>query len=180
MKRMATFGWIATASIAGLVVLVVAVGALLPARHRAARMVVLRHSPAEIWAVITDYPAAPQWRSDVVRVERRPDQGGDPVWAEVDRHGQSIPYVTVDRDPERRLVRKIADERLPFGGTWTFELAAQPDGGTRVTITERGEVRNPIFRFVSRFVIGHGALMERYLRSLGGKFGEAVEPAPAR
>ena len=32
-----------------------------------------------------------------------------------------------------------------------------------MTITERGEVYNPIFRFVSRFVLGHEKTINTYL-----------------
>ena len=68
-------------------------------------------------------------------------------------------------EPPRRLVTRIADEDLPFGGTWTYRL--EPDGGgTRVTITEDGEVYNPVFRFVSRFVMGHDATLRTYLDDL--------------
>jgi hypothetical protein len=68
-------------------------------------------------------------------------------------------------EPPRRLVTRIADEDLPFGGTWTYEL--EPLGAsTRVILTENGEVYNPIFRFVSRFLLGHDATMIVYLDAL--------------
>ena len=35
-----------------------------------------------------------------------------------------------------------------------------------MTITERGEIRNPIFRAVARFVFGYGATMETFLAEL--------------
>ena len=42
-----------------------------------------------------------------------------------------------------------------------------PEGsGTRLTITERGEVYNPVFRFMSRFVFGHTASLDRFAESL--------------
>jgi hypothetical protein len=41
-----------------------------------------------------------------------------------------------------------------------------------LTIVERGKVRNPIFRFLSRFVFGHTATIESYLSSLAKSFGE--------
>jgi hypothetical protein len=57
-------------------------------------------------------------------------------------------------------------------GTWTFEFV--PDGGgTRLTITERGEVYNPNFRFMSRFVFGHTATMDAFFESLGKRVGES-------
>ena len=45
---------------------------------------------------------------------------------------------------------------------WTYEIAPAPNG-TTLTITEDGEVYNPIFRFMSRFVFGHEATMASYL-----------------
>jgi hypothetical protein len=69
------------------------------------------------------------------------------------------------------LVTRIADPKLPFGGTWTFEIAPDSDGAT-LRITERGYVTNPFFRFMSRFVFSQTSTMETYLKSLAKKFGE--------
>jgi hypothetical protein len=67
-------------------------------------------------------------------------------------------------------VTRVADPDQPFGGTWTFDIG--PDsGGARLTITERGEVYNPVFRFIARFVFGYTATIEGYLRSLREKLG---------
>ena len=55
------------------------------------------------------------------------------------------------------------------------DLAADGEG-TLLTITERGEVYNPIFRFVSKFLMGQTKSMDEYLRALGRKFGEEVTP----
>ena len=52
----------------------------------------------------------------------------------------------------------------PVGNTYCAS-----GSGTRVSITERGEVYNPIFRFLSRFVFGHTGTMETYLRDLARK-----------
>lgn len=74
-------------------------------------------------------------------------------------------YEIVENQPQRRLVTRIADKSLPYGGSWTIDLA--PDGaGTRVTIVENGEVYNPFFRFMSRYVIGHTATIDAYLKDL--------------
>jgi hypothetical protein len=62
-------------------------------------------------------------------------------------------------------VSRIADKKLPFGGTWTYELKAA-DRGTALTIREDGEVYNPVFRFVSRYVFGHYATLDGYLKAL--------------
>jgi uncharacterized protein YndB with AHSA1/START domain len=167
------------AGLALLVVLVFALGASLPAEHEVSRRVVLHRPAAEVWEVITDFSQAPEWRPDVVRVERSSDRGGKPVWIEYSPDGEGIPYATTVVEEQRRLVRTIADPNLPFGGTWTFELAPQ-DGETRVTITERGTVGNPLFRVVSTFFIGHETYMTRYLVALGKRFGEEVTPVDPR
>jgi hypothetical protein len=43
-----------------------------------------------------------------------------------------------------------------------------------VRITENGEVYNPLFRFVSRYVIGHNRTIDAYLRALGQATGQEV------
>ena len=49
-------------------------------------------------------------------------------------------------------------------------IAPEPNG-TTLTITEDGEVYNPIFRFMSRFVFGHEATMATYLSAAQKKLG---------
>ena len=63
---------------------------------------------------------------------------------------------------------RIADDSLPYGGAWTIELAAV-DGGTDVTITERGFIKNTIFRFLSKSVYSVTSTMEKYLDALAAK-----------
>ena len=41
---------------------------------------------------------------------------------------------------------------------------------------ERGSVYNPVFRFISRFFMGHTSAIDGFLRALGKKFG--TEPTP--
>jgi hypothetical protein len=73
-----------------------------------------------------------------------------------------------------RFVRGISTEKTPYSGSWTFYL--QPQGGvTLVRITENGQVSNPVFRFMSRFVFGHTRTIDIYLRELGKATGQKVE-----
>ncbi|HEY2546243.1 MAG TPA: hypothetical protein VGI46_09275 [Candidatus Acidoferrum sp.] len=65
----------------------------------------------------------------------------------------------------------LVQTKLPFGGTWTFEISPVASGAT-LRITERGYVTNPFFRFMSRTVFSQTATMESYLKSLARKFGE--------
>jgi hypothetical protein len=83
------------------------------------------------------------------------------------QHSKDGPLVLeiVEARPGTRFVTRIADPGQPFGGSWTFEFTADATG-TRVTITEHGEVYNPIFRFISRFVFGHDNTIKNFLSSL--------------
>ena len=86
------------------------------------------------------------------------------------KDGRAITYERVESVPPRRMVTRI-DPGLPFGGTWTYHLVPEAEG-TALTITEDGEVYNPVFRFVSRFVMGHTATIDTYLKYLKIKLGE--------
>ena len=74
------------------------------------------------------------------------------------------------------MVTRIVDKELPFGGSWTWEISPAAEGGSRVSITENGEIYNPFFRFMARYVFGYTGTMETYLRNLGKKLGQDVTP----
>lgn len=156
-----------------LVVLVIAavaagVGATLPQGHSASRDLTVDETPERVFEVVTDVARYPEWRSNVTRVEML---GPAPVrWREHDGT-DTITFEVVESSAPSRWRVRIADPDLPFGGTWTYVIDAGP-AGTRLTITEDGEVYNPVFRFVSRFIIGHSASIETYLRDLRRRLGE--------
>jgi hypothetical protein len=161
--------WIFVA-LAGFLILITLIGWLLPKDHVATRQGSYRQPPEAIWAAIIDVDAMPSWREDLKSVKHLPDKNGLPAHVEVTTTGE-IPMETVEMTPPRKLVGRIADPKLPFGGTWTFEITPTAEGST-LRITENGYVTNPVFRFLSRFVFGYTGTIETYLKSLAKKFGE--------
>lgn len=162
-------------ALVALVLAVVVIGALLPKDHTVTRAVRLRRPAAAVWQTITDYTKFPEWRRGVQRVEPLPATMGQSGWVEYVKGAGRIPLVITESVPEKRLVTRIADPNLPFGGDWIYEITPAADGsGSTLRITENGSVRNPIFRFVSRFIFGLSATMDAYLKELGAKFGETV------
>ena len=154
-----------------LVALMALIGALLPVKHYAARKARFGQTPEAIYSVL----ASPSvWRADVKASGALPEKNGRKQWWEQDKHGQKIAYELMEDSPPTRRVVRIADAGLPYGGTWTVEIAPQGTGGSEVRIAEAGEVYNVFFRFLSRFVFGYTRSIEGYLRDLGKKFGEAV------
>ncbi len=153
--------------IVSIIAVVVVIGALLPREHTVTRAARFKEPPAAIWQAITDYNKFPEWRKGVERVEPK---GG---WVEYVKGAGRIPLEIDESVPPRRLVVHIADPNLPFGGTWTYEIAPSGDGST-LRITENGTVSNPFFRFVSQVVFGLRATIDQYLKDLAAKFGENV------
>jgi uncharacterized protein YndB with AHSA1/START domain len=162
------------AAVFGVVLLVVIGGLLLPKEHTARTHATINAPPDSVWRALTDVAAFPTWRDDVSRVEILPLTAGRKAWREIGKHG-TITFEERTADPPRRLVARIADPTLPFGGSWTYDVVPEA-AASRVTITEDGVVRNPVFRFMSRFVFGHHATQEAYLRALGRKFGHDATP----
>lgn len=163
--------WLALAALVALVALLWLVGSFLPREHRATCRATFRTTPEALFAVLADVDAYPSWRA-VKSVRQVEPIAGKPSFVEESSDGP-VRYAIEQSDPPRRLVLRIADDTLPFGGTWTFELAPGADG-TTLSITEDGFVKPALFRVLSRFVFGHHATMEGYFASLARKLGEEV------
>jgi len=152
-------------ALAGVLVLIIVIGALLPKKHTVSRTVSLRQPTEAIWTLIS---GAPTWRPSVRSYEELPAHDGHRMWRETDNRNQTITYEAIESTAPSRLVVRIADPALPFGGTWTYDIT--PSGQScSLTITEDGEVYNPLFRFVSRFIIGQTATIDAYIKALNAK-----------
>ncbi len=152
-------------ALAGILILIIVIGALLPEKHSVSRTLSLRQGSEAVWTLIS---RPPTWRPDVRNYEELPAHDGHRMWRETDKHNQTITYEAIESTAPRRLVVRIADPALPFGGTWTYDIT--PSGRScSLTITEDGEVYNPLFRFVSRFIIGHTATLDAYIKALNAK-----------
>jgi hypothetical protein len=168
--------WIAlylVVGLVGLVALMAAIGLALPRDHVAARRVTLARPPGEVWRALVDLEAQVTWRCGLKRIERL----SDARFREHGSHGAITFEVVEEREPELRVTR-IADDTLPFGGRWIYELEA--DGSnTRLAITESGFVKNPVFRLLSKTVFSPASTMERFLDDLARHLGVPAEVEPA-
>jgi len=137
MRMVLMWGGGFTALIAILVAIVVIVGASLPVAHRAQK--------SATFAVPAD-----KLFDMAVTVFNRTNDGS---------------YAIVAQQRPTQFVTAIAKKDLPYGGSWTFDLAPNA-GGTTLTITENGEVYNPFFRFMSRYVFGYDSSIDAFLAAL--------------
>ncbi len=164
---------IAVGVIAGLFLAMTIAGSLMPANHVVSVTTTLHQPVSAIWEAVSNYENLPSWRSDLTEVKRLPDQNGHEVWLEIGEFGEQ-PLEVMESIPNQRLVMKIADENLPYGGTWTLEFSAVP-GGTALKITEDGFVEPPLMRFMARKLMGEDFTIKSYLIDLGKKFGEELQ-----
>ncbi len=157
--------------LAAIVLVVTIAGMALPQNHVAQRSAHFSASPDKVWSIVTDVQSYPQWRSDVASIEMLSGDEGKIAWREVSPKGNRLSYEAATAGAPSHFVTVITDRDIPFGGSWDYRI--MPDGtGSRITITENGEVYNPIFRFVSKYVIGHTATLDKYLASLATRLGE--------
>jgi hypothetical protein len=167
------FVLIALGVVAALLVVIVLVGYMLPVKHRAQITTMIAAPPDQVYAIITNVAAFPEWRTGVRSVEVLPSPDGKRRWREVSKNG-TIPFVAESANPPTTLVTRIDSKSLPFGGTWTYEVQPDADGRSRLQITEDGEIYNPIFRVVSRFLIGYEGTLREYVTDVQRKLGTRV------
>ena len=174
MKNIMRWVLLAIGGLVGLILLMTLIGAFLPKDHVASRSLTLPQPPEAVWQVVTDFAQQPKWFSEVTRAERLPDQNGLARWRETFGGDMEATLEVIEEKPPQRIVRKIVGADLPFGGQWEYEIKPLASG-SQITVTERGFVNNPFFRFMSRFVFGYNATIEKYLQSLAAKFGAPAQ-----
>lgn len=147
--------------VAILIVAMFIMGSSLPEHHLATATREFGAPRDSVWAVLTNFQQWPAWRSGLKEIRMK-----DNEFTEVSSDDEAVMYLIEEFNPPERLVTRIATLDLPYGGSWTYELTPTA-GGCSLTITENGEVYNPMFRFIANYMIGHSSSMEKYLDDLG-------------
>ena len=159
--------------LAGLVAVVLVVGSSLPQNHTVSRSASFAVPPDSVWDAVTRVEDYPAWRRSLDSVSLIPVPGGKLSWRETSGSDKlTFEAVTVERPGH--FVTRIADKGIPFGGSWDYRIVADATG-SRITITENGEVYNPVFRFVSKYVMGHTSTIDKYLSDLAARLGGTYE-----
>ena len=127
-------------ALVGVVGVIALIGYFLPVAHEASRSAEFNKSPDQVFALIADPNGYKGW------------------W-----DGADVKTEVIERVPPTKLVTKIVGE-TQFGGTWTWEITPTP-GGSRLTITERGEIYNVVFRTLAKYVFGYTGTMDSFLEA---------------
>lgn len=156
-------------TIVAIVVAVIVGGLATPRDHTAGRSIVVPGTPDRVWSVARGVEHYADWRHELEDVAVVTDDPNQIRWREISTRGSLTFGITTD-EPPHRFVARILDEDLPFSGEWVWELTTEGDD-TRVTITERGRISNPVFRFLRAYVLGHTRSIDSYLRALATHLG---------
>jgi uncharacterized protein YndB with AHSA1/START domain len=166
---------IVVGALLAVIIAVFAVGATLPRKHTAALSIKLHQSPQVVWSAVSNHANDTAWRPELKAIKQLPDRNGHAVWQETDKHGNTLELEDTVIEPPKKLVREVHDTGNIFSGRWEIDITPTDNSGSMVHITEYGEVPNPLFRFMSRFVFGHTKSIEDYLGALAARFGEQAE-----
>jgi hypothetical protein len=140
-------------------------GGHLPREHVAMETVELPAPPAEIYKIVRDLEGTPTWRTGVTAVEALPPRGDRPAYRQLGDDGP-LTLEVVEDVPGKRFVTGIADLGLPFGGRWVFQIEPSASGGTRLTLSEIGDIPNPLLRLFAHYVFDLDAGIDQYLADL--------------
>jgi Polyketide cyclase / dehydrase and lipid transport len=154
-------------------------GRYLPAEHVATVSAEVAAPLPQVWQRVRAVAAYPSWRKDVKRVEVVAATPGAERFREHSKHNEILYQVEDCAPPDddgttarARVVHRIADDSLPFGGRWVLELEGR-GAATRVSIREEGVVKSPIFRALGKLFFDPTATMRRYLADLRASLGGA-------
>ena len=162
---------------------VAGIGTSLPIAHSAECVTFLTAAPDAVFYAINDERSSVAWRPELRSVSLTSGSGKTAVWRETYKDGQVLTLRTVTgsllRGPNGlrvdNLVRSIPfDPRAGFDGTWTYTISAPREPApTVVSIEEQGNIYNPVFRFLSKYIFGYTGSIRTYLGDLSQKYGES-------
>lgn len=150
-----------TAALVSLLIVVLAIGYSLPETVSVTRSRMIAAPPERVFALVTDVAGQTAWRRDVRSVELGSDGKS---WTEKTRDGATIRFQETVREVPGRFAVSFTSDR-GFGGAWDGRFEA--DGaGTRITMTERVTIPNPVFRLMARVLRITERFMDDYLDAL--------------
>ena len=164
MRILRFLGWLSVVIVLAILTAIF-MGSRVPVAHTASVSDVVPASQEKVWELMTDTASQPNWRTGLKAVSPLPSENGATCWAEV-TSGMTMPLCADVRVAPVRQVVRIADPKLPFGGTWTYVLEPAGENATKVTITENGTTGPAMWRFVDHYILHEDGEIKTYLGDL--------------
>ena len=150
--------FIAFGAILFLIVCIWIYGANLPENKKVTVSKEIKAPADEIWAVMTDWAAQPEWRDDVKSVKVIDRQ----TFIEYPKRGPEIHFKVARLEPSRFLELTLTG---PFNGTYQVTLS-EKDGITRVKEEYSLHYLSPFGRILSKVFFDIEEFAEDYLSKL--------------
>jgi len=152
------------------VVIAVLVGGLVTPRQQIVSRTMRLDAPADtVWARVRAVEQYAEWRSELEDVDIEASSPGQVRWTERSTTGSAAFEMRSDDAPYRFGIRS-REVDVASSSEWIWHVLGEGDH-TRVTLTGRIDTPNPMARFVSTHLVGHGKPIERRLRDLARSFG---------
>ena len=144
------------------------IGCFLPERYRAQGLLETSLGVSELWAALHDPNAHPVGGRMAKDVELLPDENGLPVWIE-NLGSSKVRVATVESQPERRVVRAMADQVVPMTARTEIDLEPMDSGGSRLRlqheiVIKRGTWHVSMMRFMVALTRAARSGMQGYFR----------------
>lgn len=154
---------VAILAVTGLVVLILAVGAALPAMSAGTVTRDLQAPMEIVHSTIWDIARQPDWRTSIASIAPGPDG----TWTETTQSGERITFRLTEVHPTR--IALLFESSRGYTGQWQADLATTETGGTRLTVTEQATTPWPLGRILSRLFFDPEAFAGAYLDELGAE-----------
>jgi hypothetical protein len=160
MKKYMTVFITIVVVLAAIIIIMVFIGRSLPEKHTATQTRSFNSSPEEVWRVVTNIGEWKSWRKGVKEVTMT---GADTFLEK--SSNDDVEYRISNSVPGVSHTTTIITKDLPYGGSWNYVFEKE-GSGCKLTITENGEVYNPFFRFMSKYIFGHDGTLKSYMNDL--------------
>lgn len=138
-----------------------ALGALAPASFEIEVSREVDAERDEVFALLANLDEWVLWRRGYQDVEILEPREGEITRYRLTTEHETLTYAIVDFEENRSMTTCIAEEGVAFGGCWRLDFA-DSEGGTRITLSEKGHIDSLWYRFMARYVIGHDKYLDAF------------------
>ncbi len=156
-------------AVAAVVIALLVGGLVTPRTHVVSRSASLDAPVDVVWSHVRDVARHAEWREVLEEVTIEHAAPGTLRWTARTTTGSERFEMTAD-EPPRHFAARSLDDDLSASSEWTWHVQGDARGAT-VTVTERGDVPNPIVRFVRTHLSGFAKPVDHYLRDLARAVG---------
>lgn len=146
----------------------------LPREHRASSTIEVAATPEELWPLVADLEGQAEWSEMIHSVDVSETADGQKLYTQMTDMGP-LPLVVVLSEEPERFKTEIHGTDMGWGGTWDWTIEPT-DAGSRMTIVEEGWIENPVFKFLSHYVMEPHEAMDSVLTLIAREVGSDSMP----